>query len=270
MTISFFLFFTMESKYVSSEVETAIWTFFKAILDFQHVKLFIKMACSLSLDSSFLFFTMESKYVSSEVETAIWTFFKTIFDLQRDKLFIKMACSLSLDSSFRVSSSLSCPSYTIPRSLQRICCMFPVRYELKFIYPLDVQFTLNISCGGGVEYLHRSPASRTMWRKGNPVSGGITVPLSSRGIQIRESVPPGWWSLESETIKHGHESSGTRTWEWLRWWGPAEIVNGRAIFSSESVLHQNYGRKCSVEKILMVSLKELVTSRKVTLTLTRH
>jgi hypothetical protein len=39
-------------------------------------------------------------------------------------------------------------------------------------------------CGGGVEYLHRSPASRRRRRKG---------------------------SLESETVKHGHESHGTQT-----------------------------------------------------------
>jgi hypothetical protein len=39
-------------------------------------------------------------------------------------------------------------------------------------------------CGGGVEYLHRDPASRRKRRKG---------------------------SLESETVKYGHESYGTRT-----------------------------------------------------------
>jgi hypothetical protein len=39
-------------------------------------------------------------------------------------------------------------------------------------------------CGGGVEYLHRDPASRKRRRKG---------------------------SLESETVKYGRESYGTRT-----------------------------------------------------------
>jgi hypothetical protein len=33
-----------------------------------------------------------------------------------------------------------------------------------------------VPCGGGVEYLHRSPASRRRRRKGNPVPGGITGP----------------------------------------------------------------------------------------------
>jgi hypothetical protein len=31
-------------------------------------------------------------------------------------------------------------------------------------------------CGGGLEYLHRSPASRIRRRKGNPVPGDTTGP----------------------------------------------------------------------------------------------
>jgi hypothetical protein len=55
--------------------------------------------------------------------------------------------------------------------------------------------------GGGFEYLHRSPASRRSWRKGNPVPGGITGPPCSWGIW--GPGPPGWGggSLESETVK---------------------------------------------------------------------
>jgi hypothetical protein len=34
-------------------------------------------------------------------------------------------------------------------------------------------------CGGGVEYLHRGPASHRRRRKGNPVPGGITGPACS-------------------------------------------------------------------------------------------
>jgi hypothetical protein len=37
-------------------------------------------------------------------------------------------------------------------------------------------------CEGGVEYLHRSPASRKRHRIGNPVPGGITGPPCSWGI----------------------------------------------------------------------------------------
>jgi hypothetical protein len=36
--------------------------------------------------------------------------------------------------------------------------------------------------GGGVEHLHRSPASRRRRRKGNPVPGDITRPPYSWGI----------------------------------------------------------------------------------------
>jgi hypothetical protein len=40
-------------------------------------------------------------------------------------------------------------------------------------------------------------------------------------------------SLESETVKYGHESYGTRTRKWLRWRGPAGIVNDRPGLSLE-------------------------------------
>jgi hypothetical protein len=46
-------------------------------------------------------------------------------------------------------------------------------------------------------------------------------------------------SLESETVKYGRESHGIRTREWLRWWGPAAIVNGRAVLSSETAPYVN-------------------------------
>jgi hypothetical protein len=68
--------------------------------------------------------------------------------------------------------------------------------------------------------------------KREPRAGGITGPPCSWGIYIQGLGPPGWGSLESETVKCGHESRGTRTWEWLRWRGPAAIVNERPILSS--------------------------------------
>jgi hypothetical protein len=40
----------------------------------------------------------------------------------------------------------------------------------------------SFSCGGRLVHLHRSPASRKVRRKGNPVPGGITGPLCSWGI----------------------------------------------------------------------------------------
>jgi hypothetical protein len=61
-------------------------------------------------------------------------------------------------------------------------------------------------CGGGVEYL--------------------TVTL-----RVVEGDEKG--SLESETVKYGHESYGTRTRKWLRWLGPVAIANGRPVLSPE-------------------------------------
>jgi hypothetical protein len=47
------------------------------------------------------------------------------------------------------------------------------------------------------------------------------------------------WSLESETVKYGHESYGTRTRKWLRWRGPAAVVNDRPVLASERAPHIN-------------------------------
>jgi hypothetical protein len=46
-------------------------------------------------------------------------------------------------------------------------------------------------------------------------------------------------SLESETVKYGRESYGVRTRKWLRWRGPAAIVNDRPVLSSERTPHIN-------------------------------
>jgi hypothetical protein len=97
-----------------------------------------------------------------------------------------------------------------------------------------------LPCGGGVEYLHRSPASRTKRRKGNPVPGGITGPPRSWAIKIRGPGPPGWESLKSERVKCCHESRGSRTWEWMCLRGPAAIANYRPIVSLERMLHRDY------------------------------
>jgi hypothetical protein len=110
-----------------------------------------------------------------------------------------------------------------------------------------------ILCGGGFEYLHRSPASRRRRRKVNPVPGDITESPSSREIWIREPGLEVRGSLESENLKCAHESHGTRTGKWLRWREPTAIVNDRPILSSERMLHKDYNGKCSVEKVLVVS-----------------
>jgi hypothetical protein len=46
-------------------------------------------------------------------------------------------------------------------------------------------------------------------------------------------------SFESETVKYGGESYGTRTREWLRWRGPAAFLNDLPVLSSERVPHIN-------------------------------
>jgi hypothetical protein len=46
-------------------------------------------------------------------------------------------------------------------------------------------------------------------------------------------------SLESETVKYGREFHGTRTRKWLRWRGPAAIVNNRPVLSSERAPHRD-------------------------------
>jgi hypothetical protein len=53
------------------------------------------------------------------------------------------------------------------------CVKFP-KVGRDWFYRLVSRIIVIIPCGGGVEYLHRSPASPRRRRKGNPVPGGIT------------------------------------------------------------------------------------------------
>jgi hypothetical protein len=82
------------------------------------------------------------------------------------------------------------------------------------------------------------------------------------GIQIRERGPPGWRSLDSETVKCGNEFRGTRTRESLLWRGPAAIViNDTLILSIERMLHGILTASVELKKILVVGLKGLGTNR---------
>jgi hypothetical protein len=56
-------------------------------------------------------------------------------------------------------------------------------------------------------------------------------------------------SLESEIVKYGHVSYGTRTWKWLLWRGPAAIVNDKPVLSSESAPYQKTRNYLTVIKI---------------------
>jgi hypothetical protein len=119
--------------------------------------------------------------------------------------------------------------------------VFVIGDELCFLWGMNrgfIYYLEEVSCGGGVEYLHRSLASCRRRRKGNPVPGGYKY--GDLALQVRGSL-----GCERVTCR---ESCWTRTWEWLRWRGPAAIVNDRHIISWEMMLHKDYSRKCSVGK----------------------
>jgi hypothetical protein len=79
-------------------------------------------------------------------------------------------------------------------------------------FDFDLKLVVN-PCGGGVEYLHRDPASRRRQRKGKS--------------QIWDSKI---WS-DSDPRK-------------LRWQGPAAGTNYRPVLSSERVPHKKQDRNC--------------------------
>jgi hypothetical protein len=78
-----------------------------------------------------------------------------------------------------------------------------IRVQLRLRLRLPKKST---PCGGGVEHLHRDLASSRRRRKG---------------------------SLNSETVKYGHESKGNWTQERLRWQWPAAYTKDRLVLSSE-------------------------------------
>jgi hypothetical protein len=113
------------------------------------------------------------------------------------------------------------------------------------IYTTYLILNTRIPCGDGVEYLHRSRASRRRLWKRNPVPRGITgPPYSKGGYKYGDLALQVWGSLEFETVKCGHESHGTWTWEWLRWRGLAAIVNENPIICRE------YQGACHQDKLI--------------------
>jgi hypothetical protein len=69
-------------------------------------------------------------------------------------------------------------------------------------------------CGGGLEYLHRCPASRKRRQKGEPSARGYnwaTLPCSW-GYKYRDlALQVG--GVSNETVKYGREFGGTSTQE---------------------------------------------------------
>jgi hypothetical protein len=75
----------------------------------------------------------------------------------------------------------------------RKCSIWPP--SIPFLYNLlyrIVYIRMSSTCRCGLEYLHRSPASRRRRRKGNPVPKGITGPPCHWGTYMQGPGPPGW------------------------------------------------------------------------------
>jgi hypothetical protein len=108
-------------------------------------------------------------------------------------------------------------------------------------FPLSVQIRVSVYIWvyeGGMGLARVEAGSNTSTVALRVVGG------DEKGIRCLGDINTGIWpsrlgSLESETVKCGHESRGTRTWEWVRWRGPAAIVNDRPMLSSERMLHKD-------------------------------
>jgi hypothetical protein len=101
--------------------------------------------------------------------------------------------------------------------------VFSVGSVQRFIYTRNNTYIIRNPCGGGVEYLHRDPASRRRRRKG---------------------------SLKYETVNYGHESQRNETRERLRWRGIAAYAKDTSVLSSER----------APQKIKTVTVNELKIS----------
>jgi hypothetical protein len=134
------------------------------------------------------------------------------------------------------------------RSLQRRWSVFTVWYELYFYILLrrNAVFKKSRVEAGSNTFIVTLRVEKVTKRE--PSAWGFNQTTLFLGDINMRTWPPNWENLESETAKCGHEPRGPRIWEWLRWRGPAAIVNDRSILSSERMLHKDYNRKCSVGK----------------------
>jgi hypothetical protein len=77
---------------------------------------------------------------------------------------------------------------------------------------------------------------REMSERGNThVEAGLNT--STVALQVVGGDEKG--SLESETVKYGHEHQGAQTRESLRWQGIAAYTKDRPVLSSEMAPHKN-------------------------------
>jgi hypothetical protein len=74
---------------------------------------------------------------------------------------------------------------------------------------------LALQVGGGLEYLHHSPASHKRQRKGNLAPGGITRPPCFWGDINMGTWPSRLGGVSDETVKYGYGFCATQTIEWL-------------------------------------------------------
>jgi hypothetical protein len=81
-------------------------------------------------------------------------------------------------------------------------------------------------------YISRAPQAGCVITRVEAWSNTSTVTLRVVGGDDKGS-------LESETVKYGHESQGTRTRERLRWRGQAAYTKDRPLLSSEKAPHKN-------------------------------
>jgi hypothetical protein len=102
------------------------------------------------------------------------------------------------------------------------------RSQCNLDFDFDFDFdSRRLPRGGGLEYIHRIPASlKRLWRT-NPVPGGGGYTYGNLALQVGR--------VSCETVKYGREFCRIWSQEWLLWQGPEAIVrvNYKSIFSSE-------------------------------------
>jgi hypothetical protein len=92
--------------------------------------------------------------------------------LQREYVTLTRACHRLLSWARQILRT-SAPSSSLE-------CILILSHYLNVL--CHAHHTKQSPCGGGLEYLHRSPASRKRRRKGSPMTGGIPRPPCSWGI----------------------------------------------------------------------------------------
>jgi hypothetical protein len=112
--------------------------------------------------------------------------------------------------------------------------LLAMAYKTRTLHNIKV-----LPCGGGIEYLHRSPTNRKRRRKGNLVPGGISGPPCSWGYKHGDLALKVEGVSRIGTIIYGLESRGTQTRAGLRWRGSAATVNYRPVLLSERVVQNN-------------------------------